>query len=80
MPLTNLLSFCESFNFRMTSMTTVNTKTTKIVKDIPLSFANKLYSSIAGSFIVDSMDFISRDDRFMIPSIVVAIKVTLAGS
>jgi len=77
---TNFLSFSESFSFPRIRIITASTKTAKIAKEIPLSLASKLFSSIAGSFIDESMDFMSRDDRFMIPSIVVAMKVTLAGS
>ena len=52
----------------------------KIAKETPLSLANKLSSWIAGSLMADKMDFMSRDDKFIIPSIVLIMRVTLAGN
>lgn len=77
---TTFFSLSDSFYLLSTIITTPITKTIKIASDIPLSLAIILFSSIAGSFSVYSIDFMSRDDKFIIPSIVVAINVTLAGS
>ena len=54
--------------------------TSNIASDSPLSFASRLSFSIAGSFMVESIVYMSRDERLMSPSIVFAMKVTLAGS
>lgn len=78
--LTNFFAFSESFNFLRISITSAITTTNKIASDSPLSFASRLSFSIAGNFMVYSMVYMSREERLMIPSIVFAMKVTLAGS
>ena len=77
---TIFFNFADRLNFLITSIATIRTKTIKIASDIPLSFAIKLFLGISGIFMADRMAFMSRDERFSIPSIVFKTKLTLAGS
>lgn len=59
-----------------------NSNITKIAIETPLSFYNKLLSwnVLSGNFSFYAIDFLSNDDRLMIPSIVSVRRFTLDGN
>ena len=77
---TSFFKFLERLNLFIRRIIATTKRTTNIAKEIPLSFASRLFSYIVVSFMPASIDFISRDDRFIIPSMVFVTKFTLAGN